>query len=228
MWITWKHEDTDFALSLTFEQKVDVFVEQTLGWQLHIADLVANGGTTFGEFKIGKAGYGVPAIRHSGFAVLHICFSYVELVGSLVQATRQSPSKTFEAGLRVIPGLIDASQVNTAVIRRLYEAARCGLYHEGRTRPGVGLGHPPDGNAIASDPGTGTIGISPERLPKVLKAHLERLRLELLDKSNVGLRHRFEQRFDSGFTQPPPNRAQLPTRRRARRQRARRAKPARG
>jgi hypothetical protein len=44
MWITWKHEETDFEAPLTFEQKVDVFYEQTLGWQLHIADLVANGG----------------------------------------------------------------------------------------------------------------------------------------------------------------------------------------
>ena len=93
MWITWKHEDTDFVAPLTFEQKVDVFYEQTLGWQLHIADLVANGGTTFGEFKLGKDGYSVPRIRHSGFAVLHICLSYLELIGSLVTATpRTSPT----------------------------------------------------------------------------------------------------------------------------------------
>src|SRR5437773_7887168 len=98
MWITWKHEDTDFVAPLTFEQKVDVFYEQTLGWQLHIADLVANGGTTFDEFKLGKSGYAVSCIRHSGFAVLHICFSYIELVGSLVVPTRQSSTKTFEAG----------------------------------------------------------------------------------------------------------------------------------
>jgi hypothetical protein len=199
MWITWKHEDADFAASLTYEQKVDVFYEQTLGWQLHIADLVANGGTTFGEFKLGTTGYAVASIRHSGFAVLHVCFSYIELVGSLVQPTRQSSTKTFEAGLRAIPGLIDASQITAAVIKRLYEAARCGLYHEGRTRPGVGLGQPPDGNAIASDSQSGTIGISPERLPRVLKAHLEQLRLELLDTTRAELRRRFEKRFDSGF-----------------------------
>ena len=68
MWITWKHEDTDFATALTFEQKVEVFYEQTLGWQLHIADIVANGGTTFGEFKRGEHGYEVRNIRHAGFA----------------------------------------------------------------------------------------------------------------------------------------------------------------
>lgn len=228
MWITWKHEDTDFTASLTFEQKVDVFYEQTLGWQLHIADLVANGGTTFGEFKLGKAGYAVPRIRHSGFAVLHICFSYIELVGSLVQATRNSSTKTFEAGLRAIPGLIDASQISKTVIDRLFEAARCGLYHEGRTRPGVGLGQPSDGNAIVFDPRSGTIGISPERLPQVLKAHLEQFRLELLDTTKAEIRDRFRQRFDSGFTDPPPNKALQRTSRRARPQKSKRAKPARG
>ena len=200
MWITWKHEDTDFASPLTLEQKVEVFYEQTLGWQLHIADLVANGGTTFGEFKVGQAGYDVQRIRHSGFAVLHICLSYIELIGSLVQARRQSSSKTFEVGLRAVPGLIDSSQVSTALAKRLYEAARCGLYHEGRPRPGVSVGQPPDGYGICSDLGTGAIGISPERLPKVLKAHLDQFRLELLDPANGQLRRRFEERFNSGFT----------------------------
>ena len=204
MWISWKHKDADFAEVLTFEQKVDVFYEQTLGWQLHIADLVANGGITFGESKLGTAGYVVPSIRHSGFAVLHICFSYIELIGSLAQTTRQSSAKTFEAGLRAVPGLIDASQIDPTVIGRLYQAARCGLYHEGRIRPGVGLGQPSDGNAIASDPQSGTIAISPERLPRVLKAHLEEFRTTLLDATNSALRHRFERRFDCGFTQPPP------------------------
>jgi hypothetical protein len=229
MWISWKHEDADFGSALTFAQKVDVYYEQTLGWQLHIADLVANSGTTFGESKLEHAGYAVPAIRHSGFAVLHICFSYIELVGSLVCSTRRSSTKTFEAGLRAIPGLIDASQISEAVIERLYEAARCGLYHEGRTRPGIGLGQPPDGNAIASDPRSGTIGISPERLPKVLKAHLEQFRHDLLDSANVQLQSRFEQRFDGGFTNPPPNKALQPTTRRVRhRLKGKGAKPARG
>jgi hypothetical protein len=34
---------------------------------------VANGGTTFGEFKANAPGYEVKPIRHSGFAVIHLC-----------------------------------------------------------------------------------------------------------------------------------------------------------
>ena len=154
--------------------------EQTLGWQLHIAALVANGGTTFGEFKLKEAGYSVLCIRHSGFAVLHICLSYIELIGSLLATGRQSPTETFATGVRAVPGLIDSSTASAAVLARLYDGARCGLYHEGRVRPGVGLGQPPDGNAMAYDSRSDMIGISPERLPLVLKAHLEQFRSELL------------------------------------------------
>jgi len=223
MWISWKHEHTDFAAPLTLDQKADVFYEQTLGWQLHIADLVANGGVTLGEFKRGEEGYSVQCIRHSGFAVLHICLSYVELVGSLIEARRQSPTKTFEAGARAIPGLIDTSRTTSAVFARLYDGARCGLYHEGRTRPGVGLGEPPDGKAIASNPQGDGICMSPGRLPQVLKAHLAQLKQQLLDPSNVQLRRRFEQRFNAGFKREPPNNAlQRTSARRRRRARFRR------
>jgi hypothetical protein len=69
MWITWNHQDTDFQYPLTFEDKVEIFYQQTLGWQLHIADLLANGGQTFGDDTT------IPSVRHSGFAVLHICMS---------------------------------------------------------------------------------------------------------------------------------------------------------
>lgn len=212
MWISWKHQDTDFSGPLTFEEKVEVFYQQTLGWQLHIAGLVANGGTTLGENKP------VSPIRHSGFAVLHICLSYFELIGSLVSSKPRS-SMRFKAGVqRVLPGLVNDSADSAALLRRLHEGARCGLYHEGRTRPGVGLGRPPDGSPIAYDPQSRTVVISPERLPRVLKAHLEQFRSELLDPANSRLRDVFERRFDAGFTQNdrPPNKALEPTARRAR------------
>lgn len=111
MWITWRHQDADFAGALTFDQKVEVFYEQTLGWQLHIADLIANGGPTFGE------NHEVPSVRHSGFAVLHICLSYFELIGSLVTSPGQTPTAAFKAGVRhVLPGLVSASANSEALL----------------------------------------------------------------------------------------------------------------
>ena len=54
MWITWRHQDTDFNRPLKFSEKVEVFYQQTLGWQLHIADVVANGGKMFPEVRDGS------------------------------------------------------------------------------------------------------------------------------------------------------------------------------
>ena len=71
MWITWKHQDSQLSWPLTFEQKVDLFYEQTLGWQLHIADLVANGGTAFGEDGR-REGNAACAIRYSGLAAWYL------------------------------------------------------------------------------------------------------------------------------------------------------------
>lgn len=39
MWITWKDQAQALSWPLTFDQKVELFYEQSLGWQLHIADL---------------------------------------------------------------------------------------------------------------------------------------------------------------------------------------------
>lgn len=203
MWMSWRHLKSDYPHPLTFEQKVEVFYEQTLGWQLHIADLIANGGTTFGESSPARPGYEVRAIRHSGFAVLHICLSYFELVGSLVssRSPHLSDTEKFNAGVRrVLPGLFKGTSDDDALLKCLYKGARCGLYHLGRPRPQIGLGQPRDGSPIAFDFRSSTVIISPELLPVMLKAHLENFKAELLDPANLGLRKEFEKRFDEGFT----------------------------
>lgn len=196
-WNSWKHKDTDFTHPLTFNEKVDLFYEGTLGWQLHIADLIANGGTTFG--REGKPGYHVDAIDHSGFAVLHICFSYFELVGSMVMV-KPDDTNPFMAGVKhVFPGLPVGSPDVERLLTLLFDGARNGLYHQGRTRHGVGLGAPPHGAAIGYSSQNDSVVISPSLLPKALKAHLEKFRLELLDTANTKLRERFQRRFDKGF-----------------------------
>jgi hypothetical protein len=200
MWLSWKHEVADGDPSPTLEDKVEIFYEQTLGWQLHIADLVANGGLTF-EDPNSSESYEVLSIRHSGFAVLHICFSYFEMVGSLLSSKPLRPGDAFRVGVKAVPDAIDTRHATKKILKKLYSRARCGLYHQGRTRYGVGLGQPPDGKAMAYLAGTDMIGISPERLPRVLKAHLESLRQDLLDPAKAKLRERFEERFDAGFSQ---------------------------
>ena len=73
------------------------------------------------------------------------------------------------------------------------------MYHVGRTKPKVGLGQPTDGGPIAYDSKSGIVIISPERLPRALKAHLDDFRTSLLDIGNIALQRQFQKRFDAGF-----------------------------
>jgi hypothetical protein len=124
------------------------------------------------------------------------------LIGSLSPSTRRlSTEAAFNRGVQnIFPGLVKDPKESRKLLRRLREGARNGLYHEGRTRSGVGLAQPLDGSAIGYDPASGAISISPERLPRVLKAHLEQFLRELMDPKNAPLRDRFERRFDAGFS----------------------------
>lgn len=193
MWITWKHRDTDFTWPLPFELKVELFYEQALGWQLHIADLVASGGTAFGE-EGNCDGSAVSSIRHSGFAVLQICLSYFETIGYYTGEVAGSKVAFRKGVMEVFPDLAGIDpQLAAAFANALYRDARCGLYHNVRTAR-VGLGWPPRSGAVAYV--DDRVIVDPERLPKVLKAHLERFRNALLDDKNQQLREAFEARFD--------------------------------
>ena len=50
MWIAWNTNDKDITWPpQTIEEKVEIFYQRALGWQLHVADLLANGGQTLGK-----------------------------------------------------------------------------------------------------------------------------------------------------------------------------------
>ncbi|MGA3055493.1 MAG: hypothetical protein ABSD63_14890 [Candidatus Korobacteraceae bacterium] len=194
MWITWRHQDVDLVWPITVEQKIDIFYEQVWGWQLHVADLIANGGCPLGsEAKVGS-------IPHSGFAVLQICLSYFETIGKY-RGLATGDGAQFKAGAQmVLPDLQNVPrEVREKLLEVLYRGARCGLYHNSRTCRGVGLGQPQNGEAMAYDPDAQVLVISPERLPRALKSHLERYRTELLDPINDEARKCFVHQFDKDF-----------------------------
>lgn len=195
MWITWKRRDSELSWPPLFEQKVDIFYERALGWQLHIADLMANGGQPYDEKDPP-----VQPLRHSGFAVLQICLSYFETIGQYEQrqpATKTSTEYIKEGVRSVFPQLLAHHGKHVeGLLTKLYKGARCGLYHNSMTTPGVGLGQLSDGTPIAFDPAANRLAISPERLTTALKNHLEQYRAKLLDPKNADLRLKFERRFD--------------------------------
>src|SRR5579863_3252854 len=76
MWLAWNIDSDEVAWPPpSVEEKVDIFYQRSLGWQLHIADMLANGGQPLGR------NHSVERVEHSGFAVLQICLSYFETVG---------------------------------------------------------------------------------------------------------------------------------------------------
>ena len=199
MWIAWNiNSDNIRWPPSTIEEKVEIFYQRALGWQLHIADLIANGGEPSG--KSGR----VEPLSHSGFAVLQICLSYFETIGNYEQkefsrGTKRTSFRYFEKGVRsVLPQLLalHGETVFDELVERLYSGARCGLYHKSMTVPGVGLGQPSGGASVDYDSDAKILAMSPERLPKDLKLHLERFCTLLLDPKNVELRQNFERRFD--------------------------------
>jgi hypothetical protein len=194
MMISWKDRDSDLEWPLSTEKKIDIFYQQTLGWQLHVADLLSNGGDELGD------GRGVVSIDHSGFAVLQICLSYFETIGQC-RALASGSEANFKAGAQdVFPKLKKVpKKMREGLLNLLYDGARCGLYHSSRTKRGVGLGQPPDCEALAYDPAMQSLVISPQRLPKALKIHLECYRTELLDSKNVIERQHFVKWFDNKF-----------------------------
>jgi len=198
MWIAWNINSDKIQWPPTFEKKVEIFYERAAGWQLHIADLIANGGQPLGSPDVLKS------LEHSGFAMLHICLSYFETIGHYECLDSSAPDKRnsyfFKQGVRsVLPELAeDFDEVDLEMLlERLYGGVRCGLHHNSMTVAGVGLGPPsPSGSPITYDPETKELAVNPQRLPRALKEHLEQFRARLLEGGNGNLRRSFEKRFD--------------------------------
>jgi hypothetical protein len=204
MQITWKHQNTDFVYPInleTIENKIEIFYEQCYGWQLHIADLMANGGRGLGsddtQYK---------PLRHSGFAVLQLCLSYFETIGKFRDGYTK-PDKSghyFRCGFKSIFASLIAGlpvPILDALIDRLYQDGRNGLYHASMVGRNLGLGQCegafqfvlPDQHTLPD----GFLVICPENLPRILKEHLTEFRKELLNPNNAELRANFEKRFDA-------------------------------
>jgi len=197
MWISWNHQDTDFAQPPAFDDKVGIFYERVWGWQLHIAELCLDGGKDHeGKVKL-------PKIPHSAFAAMQIMLSYFEMIakyedGFVPANPKQGQSaKYFKAGVKsVFPSLASEKQADVdAFLETFYEKARCGLYHMAHTEAGIVLTGEQQ-EALRFDLANKVLAINPHRLPAVLKDHLDGYRRKLLDAANADLRKKFEDRYD--------------------------------
>lgn len=180
--ITWKHMNESFPQPWTLENKIEIFYERLYGWQLNIANTMANGEKT---------------IPHSDFATLSVCMSYFEMIGKYEAGYKgeSASEKYFGNGLKSVFSEMASwgEDKQNRFTHDLYHRVRCGLYHVAMTGPKVGVG---SGSYCIAMNDSGDIVLNPHRLPTRLMEHLREYRDRLLDTSQVELRSNFECRFD--------------------------------
>lgn len=168
----------------TVEDKIKLFEDQVLGWQLGIADDIINTNADLNP--------------HAGFAVLSILMSYFERIGKYLEGyTGKSQSKKyFITGFtNVFPELKNEDEV----INLLYADVRCGMYHEaiigGQIILTRNFNKP---ITVVRSSATPYIAIDPHTLTKILISHFNEYvqKISAIEPDNALLEN-FLNRFDS-------------------------------
>jgi hypothetical protein len=181
--ISRRYLSSDFPNGLSLDQKIEVFADRILGWQLEPAQELAD------------------KVPHSGYAVLHVVMSYFEAIAKFEDGYCETGSSKnyFKSGFRSVlrtsdPSISDATldQLDTH-LDHIYEHVRCGLYHAGMTGSGIILSGELNG-ALAIN--NHVIYFNPHQIVGLLTQHF-RTYLQILRDSRQGKkRMKFERRFD--------------------------------
>lgn len=182
----------------TLDDKIRVFEDRVLGWQLDVAEQTL-------------------MISHSGFATLSIVASYFELIGKCIEGpgrtkivtnskgkkeTRNWGSGDYaKAGIKdVYPELQKENPTLVEeLLRVLYGDLRCGLYHQGVTGAGVVVSGSGEGTMELMESARGDLGvrIHPEFLVQDLKTHFQEYVARLRNTANTEARESFKAAFDA-------------------------------
>lgn len=189
-------KNIDFSVPLSTDDKIRIFTDRTLGWQLDIADCVING-------KKASAGVNIiEPIQHSGFAVLFIVTSYFEMIAKYMDGymSHNRSKEYFKKGVySVFPDLTKLDNGEKVAVERsldiLYRDVRCSLYHGGLTSQKIVLtGNSPE--PIGYNKTSDQLVINPHLLVPNMKKHFGWYVQQLTNKVNTQLRSKFEARFD--------------------------------
>lgn len=123
--ISWKHDAAFLSGSVRIGKRIDVFEAQMWGWQLHVADLIINGGRDHSDTC------DVGAIPHGAFAALQVALVYFEAIAKYEAGYtgRDSRALFIRGVLSVFPEMAKTPFLATRdLLDLLYEGGRCGLY----------------------------------------------------------------------------------------------------
>lgn len=188
----------DFSKELTIDEKLQIFRERVIGWQLDVADRLING------VKDENGKILVKGDKDAGFAVLNILLSYFEMVGKYRDGyvgeikkgklVDDASHKYFTDGINMV--FPEFEKDFPWLPAKIYQNARCGLYHHGMTEEGIGLmgGDLPPITPL-KDKG---LIINPHALVLRLKEHFQIYMKQL--ESNKDFKLNFEKRFNKDNT----------------------------
>ena len=184
------HRIGDFGAKPTLDQKIEIFSERVLGWQIDVAEEMSR--QFFEALAVSDASR---PMCHSGFAIVSVIFSYFETIAQYLQgaSSHRQSADFFEYGFRSV---YSASGFDDTQIRTIYANIRCGMYHNGLTRPEVNIyeGHRPTFRYDSE----GRLLLNPFTLVQDVKQHFLGYVATLRDGSDLALRQRFEAVFDLG------------------------------
>lgn len=130
IWISKKYKSTKLTKkNATLNDFIDVFEDKINGWYLNWA-------------------YSINKKRHSGFAALHICFSYFEAIYIFKEGKSGRSEDYFKRSFRLVFSDVlqhIPSDKMEDLLKTLYKEARCGFFHIGMSRQKIAL----DDNRIA-------------------------------------------------------------------------------
>ncbi len=172
-----KHTTLDFPDGWTLENKIDVFVARIEGWQIGIAKEIIS-----------------KEIPHRGFALLHIIFSYFEMIGKYINGYTGNDKSGLYFRKGVMATFPEIPEDQGEFLSTLYSSVRNGLYHLGMTKINVMLRDDIPGS-IGYNP-KGGVAISPDRLVEDLEIRFHDYITELRNPEKVQLGGNFEKRFD--------------------------------
>jgi len=181
--ISRKFSDTDFGGKPNLDQKIEIFEDRVMGWQIDIAEELRrlivdlkNNGTT---------------IQHAGFGLLSILFSYFEMLTQYKQGTDSKNKSTdfLKKGLEdVFPKKFTDDER-----KDIADLVRNGLYHSTFTKKGVLL-HGDYSDSIAIK--CGIVLVNPHKMVDDIKTHFQKYIADLKSRKDATEVANFEKMYD--------------------------------
>lgn len=173
-----KYTTLDFPNGKTLENKIEVFVDRIEGWQIGIAKQIIQ-----------------HEIQNSGFALLHIVFSYFEMLGKYLDGYVGDNRSKFYFKRGVKATFPEIGTKEEELINILYKSVRNGLYHLGMTKINTMLSCNIPGS-IGFNTKNKLLIICPDLLVKDLDIRFHDYVADLRNPNKIELRKNFETRFD--------------------------------